>query len=85
MACRDCYAKHVGKDIQEVKHEDIESGSSSGRGASYAHNYECSCSICGGTGYIVPPRPVTAGLFGGITYPPCKHCNGTGSCQTNPW
>jgi len=70
MACQSCYAKHVNKATHEVNWSPD------------ASSKLVMCSVCGGTGYIVPNVVnVTAGLLGGsITYPKCNHCKGEGRC-----
>lgn len=41
------------------------------------------CSVCRGTGYVVPEHlQVSSGILGGsVSYPPCKHCSGKGFCE----
>ncbi len=71
MACRLCYAKYT---------------SSAYVSWATGGDAKCACSVCDGTGYVVPKSAITIQGGGQVTFPECKHCNGTGFCElSDPW
>ena len=84
MACKQCYLRYHNyeslADVPLVAPNQGWTAFDTGGRASVV------CSICNGTGFIVPPSvSVTGGILGKaeVSYPQCKHCNGTGQCNKN--